>query len=81
MADFCKQCSKLIFGRDHKDFANLMPPDKYTLTEGALVLCEQCGPTTVDIEGRCMHVSCPIHGKASEEYIANEQKRGAGSTG
>lgn len=54
MAEFCKECSIAHFGQDHKDFANLFEPEEYTDEEGALVLCECCGPIVVDINGKRM---------------------------
>ena len=64
MADFCKQCSIEIFGEDSKDLANLR---KETLLEGygLLVLCEGCGFTMVDNDGKCILVKCPKHGTIS----------------
>lgn len=56
MADYCRDCSIAIFGRDFRDMANLMPQEGYSNEKGnkkgALVLCECCGPTIVDINGR-----------------------------
>lgn len=56
MADFCRDCSIAMFGRDFRDFASLMKPEGYSnepgKEAGALVLCECCGPIIVDINGR-----------------------------
>lgn len=58
MADFCKQCSIELFGRDSGDLAGL---SKVKLTQqeiqdgwGWQALCEHCGPTIVDDMGRCI---------------------------
>lgn len=56
MADFCRDCSIAMFGRDFRDHAQLMPAENYSNVKGkeagALVLCECCGPICVDINGR-----------------------------
>lgn len=65
MADFCKQCSERMFGRDCRDLANLMPPENYTADEGAGALCECCGYIVVDVDGKRMSdpyfESCTCH--------------------
>jgi len=61
MAEFCKQCSIEIFGEDFKDFTSSwrkeLPKDY-----GYLVICEGCGPTKIDVNGKCIYVRCPKHG-------------------
>lgn len=47
MADFCKQCSEEIFGRDSRDLANLCGASG--MTEA---LCEGCGWVYVNSEGK-----------------------------
>ena len=62
MADFCKQCSKEIFGQDFKDLSSAGGEQK--LTEpgtGWQVLCEGCGPTLVDDAGVCVSADCLKH--------------------
>lgn len=54
MADFCKECSERMFGKDFGDLANLLPPEMYTHEIGAGALCEGCGYIVVDIHGRRM---------------------------
>lgn len=51
MADFCKQCSILMFGEDFGDFDNLPG-----MREGdqAAVICEGCGFTEIDHHGKCL---------------------------
>lgn len=63
MADFCKQCSIDNFGEDTRDFVHQRrAPDGQLLTlhpgEGWAVLCEGCGPTIVDDDGRCVMANC-----------------------
>ena len=60
MADFCKQCSIEMFGKDYGDLK--LGPLK--IGHGWVVLCEGCGPTMVDAEGQCTVKSClQKHGK------------------
>lgn len=61
MADLCQQCSIEIYGEDSRDLAELTnPPNAWVTIEdrphiqGYEVLCEGCGPTLVDREGRCL---------------------------
>jgi hypothetical protein len=56
MANYCKQCSEDLFGKDSKDFAGLVSVG-CPLVE---VVCEGCGPTTVDYNGKCVG-SCDRH--------------------
>ena len=64
MADFCKQCSIEIFGEDFRELAasdgHPLPPG-----HGYLALCEGCGMTVVDSEGRCVSTECEKHGDAN----------------
>jgi hypothetical protein len=57
MADFCQQCSIEIFGHDTKDCAR---PDQAPLEpgEGWPEICEGCGPTLVDNDGKCLADDC-----------------------
>jgi hypothetical protein len=52
MADFCKQCSIANFGEDHGDLRGLS--DKLQMN----ALCEGCGPTFVDPNGKCVYEFC-----------------------
>lgn len=49
MADFCKDCSIEMFGKDMQDLAGLTLP-----SPGAMVLtvCESCGWVWVDKDGK-----------------------------
>ena len=58
MADFCKQCSIELFGKDFGDMEGLSTAEH---TESGLyphVLCEGCGGIQVDHEGRCVSSDC-----------------------
>lgn len=70
MADFCKQCSEELFGEDNKDLAALMLPEKYKDGYGAVAICEGCGDTVVDVNGKCIAVWCEKHGSNKNEQGA-----------
>lgn len=64
MADFCKQCSERLFGKDFQELAGLLTPEQVAAGLVASVLCEGCGPIQVDNDGRCLSVDCDHqHGK------------------
>lgn len=48
MADFCKQCSILMFGEDFGDLKAVTDAD----TE--ISVCEGCGVIRTDREGKCL---------------------------
>jgi hypothetical protein len=55
MADFCYQCVEYLYGADvapKNDFAEEESTPEYLRA----VLCEGCGFTLVDSEGRCQHL-------------------------
>lgn len=56
MADFCKQCSIDVFGKDTKDMADDTLPDGHVM----LALCEDCGMTYVNAAGECV-TDCDKH--------------------
>lgn len=58
MADFCKQCSIVVFGEDFGDLAGITKPEDQAQDRYALVLCESCGATQVDVEGSCVSPDC-----------------------
>lgn len=60
MADFCKQCSLEIFGKDFGELANLAV-GPLEAGHGWQALCEDCGWTVVDEEGRCIADDCLKH--------------------
>ena len=53
MADFCKQCSVMLFGEDFHDLADLCPEGMF-----ATVICEGCGVIQVDHTGACVSKDC-----------------------
>lgn len=55
MADFCKQCSEELFGKDFGDFKGICSKHG---AQKARVLCERCGYTTVNDEGECISKTC-----------------------
>ena len=54
MADFCKQCSEEIFGVDSHDLAGITKEEDVKKNMYCVVICEGCGITQVDHEGRCV---------------------------
>ena len=72
MADFCKQCSIDLFGKDYGDLSGLCT--KFDNVKGlyACVTCEGCGPNQVDWEGRCISHCYNKHDECKEE--CKEQK-------
>ena len=58
MAEFCKQCSIIVWGEDTGDFKGIQE-EKHT-KEGVFthVICEHCGPTIVDHLGVCVYKDC-----------------------
>lgn len=79
MANFCKQCSELIFGKDFGDLKGLVLTnitdaqklehpnvDEYI----ANVICEGCGFIQVNEAGECMSLDCiGEHRKTKIEII------------
>lgn len=58
MADFCKQCAVRVFGKGTpSDFER----PEWGETARFEVLCEGCGWTQVDRNGRCNAPWCPRH--------------------
>lgn len=49
MADFCKQSSIELFGKDFGDLKGLCGT-----ADSVVVLCEECGKSSVDSDGRCL---------------------------
>lgn len=77
MGDFCQQCSIEIFGKDFKELANLMPPEKYDENHGCVTICEGCWETIVDIDGKCIYKFCPKHGEQNgQSERGSEQNSG-----
>jgi len=64
MADFCKQCSIDLFGKDFEDLKGLGDGTPLPEGQGWSCLCEGCGPTVVDDDGKCTATNCiKEHGK------------------
>lgn len=61
MADFCKQCSEEIFDKDYGDFKGIITEKQSKEGYAMPVLCEGCGPTYVDHEGKCIGIYCIKH--------------------
>lgn len=58
MADFCKQCSEDLFGKDLKELAGLVSVREWNEGYAATVLCEGCGPIQVNPAGECISEDC-----------------------
>jgi hypothetical protein len=58
MADFCSQCSIELFGEDFKDLANLGNGKPLRENFGWMAICEGCGHTVVDNDGKCVAKWC-----------------------
>lgn len=58
MADFCKQCSVEIFGKDFKELAGITTPAHWADGKAVVVICEGCGPIQVDPDGNCISQDC-----------------------
>ena len=71
MADFCQQCSIEIFGEDHRDLADLGRGKKAAEGWGWIAICEGCGSTLVNDEGRCVYQHCSKHGAKNEQDTQN----------
>ncbi|UDL14069.1 hypothetical protein [Salmonella phage vB_SenS_S124] len=60
MADFCKQCSIDMWGKDTGDLSGLITEAEVKEGYGAVVICEGCGVIRVDHEGKRLEDSEPI---------------------
>ena len=61
MADFCRQCTKDIYGvevEDKNDFVGSSTPEDTAKGLYPVVLCEGCGPIQVDHTGKCISKDC-----------------------
>ena len=58
MADFCQQCSMDIFGEDFEELKGLGDDTPLKKDQGWSALCEGCGPTVVDDDGKCISLHC-----------------------
>lgn len=67
MADFCAQCSVDNFGEDFHDHKGHSTPEDTARGLYCMVICEGCGVTQVDHEGRCVSNDCFINHKTGEK--------------
>ena len=58
MADFCKQCSIQLFGKDFRELAGLRTEEMKEQNSFPVVICEGCGHTLVDEDGTCVDEDC-----------------------
>jgi len=58
MADFCKQCSIDVFGKDFGELAGQTTQENWDKGLAASDICEGCGPIQVDPEGNCVSNCC-----------------------
>ena len=58
MADFCRQCSLELFGKDFGDLANITKKRDYKKGLAVVVLCEGCGYIQVDPKWNCISKDC-----------------------
>lgn len=58
MADYCKQCSSSIFGKDYEDLSQLMTKEEAEQGLMVSVICEGCGFIQVNQSGECVSQDC-----------------------
>lgn len=58
MADFCKECSIEMFGKDFEELANITTEEDEKEGLFAVVICEGCGVIQVDHTGKCVSEDC-----------------------
>lgn len=77
MADFCLQCSGELFDNEIKnDFIGISTEADTKNGLFAVVLCEGCGPTQVDHNGKCMAPDCAEkHGAPVQAVMTQEGGR------
>ena len=74
MADFCQQCSLEMFDMDFRELAELGPKGSVLpLEHGWTALCEGCGPTLVDQDGKCIAAYCPEHGTTERKTMTHPE--------
>ena len=74
MADYCKQCSEDIFGKDYGDLKGLVSSGSF-----AVVLCEGCGDIVVDDNGNCTthnHFTGDTEERPSNERLEHFKRGG-----
>ncbi len=65
MADFCLQCSQDM-GFDEPDLAGITSQSEWESGLARQVLCEGCGVTLVDPDGKCI-TNCLLHHNTSPD--------------
>ncbi|AIW04010.1 hypothetical protein EM69_004005 [Salmonella enterica subsp. enterica serovar Typhimurium] len=60
MADFCKECSIDMWGKDTGDLSGLITEAEVKEGYGAVVICEGCGIIRVDNNGKRLEEPDPI---------------------
>lgn len=60
MADFCKACSKDMWGIDLRELAGLSTEEDTKKNLYPVVICESCGPIQVDHNGVCVTTDCKV---------------------
>ena len=68
MADFCQQCSKEVFGKDHGDLKGCIEEMQVKRGFAATALCEHCGFIQVDHEGKCLTHTDKEHENMNKEF-------------
>ena len=61
MADFCKDCSIEMWGKDNEDLSNLISRERVLQGYAARVLCEGCEGILVNHLGVCIDPQCKKH--------------------
>lgn len=65
MADFCRQCTKEVWGEDDSDF---VLETSNANEQTAYVLCEGCGYILVNGAGTCIDPTCKLHGEKNATH-------------
>lgn len=80
MADFCKQCSIDLFGKDFQELAKITTEKDWKEGKACGVICEGCGMIQVDPDGNCVSNDCIHQGEVGHgmpwfgECDGNKQK-------
>lgn len=79
MADFCKQCSEEMWGHDNRDLAASEHDIELGGYKRLYTLCEECGPTMVDRDGKCIGACRLKHGdvpvQTLQQFVDGEMPR------
>lgn len=58
MAEFCRQCTKILFDEDTSDFEDISLEEDTKKNLYYVVVCEGCGVIQVDHLGNCISEDC-----------------------